>query len=164
MRRALVDVNVVLDVLLGRSPHAASSTACLAAIESRAAEGLLSAHAVTTISCLVERALGRKEARRAVEDLTAIFTIAPVDEAVIRRALALDLVDFEDAVTAAAAEASACEAIVSRDQAGFAGSPVPAIEPALWLALLDEPTAVPPVELQEPPAAYVAKRRRQARR
>ena len=32
MRRVLVDVNVVLDVLLARAPHAAASTACMAAI------------------------------------------------------------------------------------------------------------------------------------
>ena len=35
MKRVLVDVNVVLDVLLARAPHAAASAACLTAIEAR---------------------------------------------------------------------------------------------------------------------------------
>ena len=161
MKRALVDVNVVLDVLLARAPHAATSTACLAAVESNRVEGLLSAHAVTTLAYLAARALGKGGARRAIDDLCAIFAIATVDEAVIRRALALDLADFEDGVTAAAAEAAGCEAIVTRDVAGFKGSPVPALEPVLWLVLLaDRPAGDSDPDLREPESAYGGKRRR----
>ena len=164
MKRALVDVNVVLDVLLARAPHATSATACLAAIESGRFEGLLSAHAVTTVAYLVGRALGKPGARRAIGDLCTIFGIAPVDEGVIRRAIALALADFEDAVTAAAAEASGCEAIITRDATGFAGSPVPALEPALWLALLGESSSdhASDAELREPSGEYGAKRRRRS--
>ena len=161
MKRALVDVNVVLDVLLARAPHAASSTACLAAIETGRVEGFLSAHAVTTIAYLVGRALGNAGARRAIDDLCAIFAIASVDEAVVRRALALDFADFEDAVTAAAAEAADCEAIVTRDVSGFKGSPVAALEPALWLALLAERRpGASASDVREPATGYGGRRRR----
>ncbi len=138
MKRVLVDVNVVLDVLLAHAPHAAASTACLAAIEARRVEGFLSGHAVTTLAYLVGRARGRAEARKVVQDLCALFSIAPVDAAVLQRAIVLPLDDFEDAVTAAAAEAAGCEAILTRDASGFADSPVPGVEPQLWLALIDE--------------------------
>ena len=49
MKRALFDVNVVLDVLLDRKPHVEASAAAWAAVETGAAQGLLAAHAVTTI-------------------------------------------------------------------------------------------------------------------
>lgn len=160
MKKVLVDVNVVLDVLLARAPHAAASTACLAVIEARRVEGFLSAHAVTTLAYLVGRARGKAEARRTVQDLCALFTIAPVDELVIQRAIVLSLDDFEDAVTAAAAEAAGCEAILTRDAAGFADSPVPGVEPALWLALLEaEAAGNPDSEVHEPGAQTLPRRR-----
>lgn len=154
MKRVLVDVNVVLDVLLARAPHVAASTACLAAIETRRVEGCLSGHALTTLAYLVGRARGRGEARKIVQDLCALFTIAPVDAGVIQRAIVLSLDDFEDAVTAAAAEAAGCEAILTRDASGFVESPVPGVEPRLWLALLEqEATTTPEPEVHEPPTS-----------
>lgn len=165
MKRILVDVNVVLDVLLARAPHAAASTACLAAIEARRVEGALSAHAVTTLAYLVGRARGKAEAKKVVQDLCALFTLAPVDAPVIQRAMVLPLDDFEDAVTAATAEASRCEAILTRDGSGFRGSPVPAIEPALWLTLLREAGEnSPDWEVQEPSPGRSSRRRAGSRR
>lgn len=166
MKRVLVDVNVVLDVLLARLPHAAASTACLAAIEARRVEGFLSGHAVTTLAYLVGRSRGRVEARKVVQDLCALFSIAPVDAAVLQRAMVLPLDDFEDAVTAAAAEAAGCEAILTRDASGFADAPVPGVEPQLWLALLEEGAKDPSEsEVHEPraqgfPRGKVGARRR----
>jgi hypothetical protein len=46
------------------------------------------------------------------------------------RALGLGWPDFEDAVCAAAAEASGCQAIVTRDPDGFPDSPVPVVDAA----------------------------------
>ena len=160
MKRLLVDVNVILDLLLAREPHQASAAACLAAVEKGRVEGLISAHAVTTIYYLCRRAIGSDGARLAVEDLLSLCAIAPVDDLVISRALALELSDFEDAVSAAAAEAAGCEAILTRDPAGFVGAPIPALEPAMLLALLAE-------EVREPESQYEgaggARRRRAAR-
>lgn len=165
MKRILVDVNIVLDVLLARAQHASASTACLAAIEARRAEGFLSGHAVTTLAYLVGRGRGKAEARRVVQDLCALFTIAPVDAAVIQRAIVLPLEDFEDAVTAAAAEAAGCEAILTRDASGFVDSPVPAVEPRLWLALLAEGAKdLPESEVHEPRAQVLPRGKVGARR
>ena len=153
MRRVLLDLNVLLDVLLDREPHAEMSAAIWAAIEERRLDGALAAHGLTTIFYLVAKQRGRVAAREVVADLLAVFGIAAVDEVVLRRAVALDLADFEDAVAAAAAEAAACDAIVTRDLSGFRGSPVQALEPLLVLAALD-------AEIHEPAATYGKGRRR----
>jgi predicted nucleic acid-binding protein len=136
--RLLVDVNLVLDVLLERNPHVDASAALWAAVERRALEGLVSAHGVTTVFYLVTRHRDARHARRVVSDLVSVFGIAPVDEQVIRRALALAWSDLEDAVCAAAAEASACDAIVTRDPRGFVDPPIPVLDPASALAWLGE--------------------------
>jgi hypothetical protein len=55
---------------------------------------------------------------------------------VVRRALTFAWPDFEDAVCAAAAEASGCDAIVTRDPGGCPDAPLPVIDPAAALSWL----------------------------
>ncbi len=137
MKRVLVDVNLILDVLLDRRPHVTSASAVWATIEDGRAEGLLAAHAVTTIHYLNAKAVGGRAARETTDALLSVFGVAAVDEGVVRAANALGWKDFEDAVTAAAAQRAKCAAIITRDPKDFKGSPVRVItseEAAAWLA------------------------------
>jgi predicted nucleic acid-binding protein len=137
MTRILVDVNLVLDVLLNRSPHASAASDVWAAVETGRAQGFLSAHAVTTVHYLNTKVVGARPARETTEALLSVFDVAPVDEAVMRSALALAWADFEDAVTAAAAQRARCSAIVTRNPRDFKRSPVRVLTPieaAAWLS------------------------------
>jgi predicted nucleic acid-binding protein len=136
MRRVLLDTNVVLDVLLDRQPYAEASALVWAAVEAGVAEGLLAAHAVTTIHYLVRKEKGNVKARRIVSAILRVFTVAAVDSAVVQEALELSCPDFEDAITAAAARSAGCECIVTRDPRGFRGSPLRALTPEAVLPLL----------------------------
>jgi predicted nucleic acid-binding protein len=136
MRRVLFDINVILDVLLDRKPYADASAAAWAAIEIGIAEGLLAAHAVTTIHYLVRKELGATKAKRIMSAMLRIFGVAAIDGAVIQEALQLSFSDFEDAVTATAARFAGCECIVTRDPKGFRGSPVRSLTPEAVTPLL----------------------------
>ncbi len=136
MRRVLFDTNIVLDVLLDRQPYAEASALVWAAVEAGFAEGLLAAHAVTTIHYLARKEKGNVKARRIVSAILRVFTVAAVDSAVVQEALELPCPDFEDAVTAAAARLAGCECIVTRDPKGFRGSPLRALTPEAVLPLL----------------------------
>lgn len=137
MKRVLLDVNVVLDVLLDRKPFAESASAVWGAVEEGRGEGLLSAHALTTIHYLNTRAVGPREAGLTTDALLSVFDVAPVDRRVLGAALALGWDDFEDAVTAAAAHHAKCDALVTRNPRDFKRSPVTVLAPAeaaAWLA------------------------------
>jgi predicted nucleic acid-binding protein len=95
------------------------AAALWAVIERGQGHGMVSARRVTSIFCLLERACNAAFAREGVERLIGVFAVAPVDDHVVRRALALAWPDFEDAVCAAAAEASGCDALVTRDPDGY---------------------------------------------
>jgi predicted nucleic acid-binding protein len=136
LKRLLLDVNVVLDVLLERSPYFPHAAALWAAIERGKAAGLLAAHAVTIVHYLVAREHDRRRARQALDRLLSVYTVAAVDDAVVRRAMMLAWPDFEDAVTAAAAASAGCDALVSRTPRDFKGSPVPVVDAAAALALI----------------------------
>lgn len=163
MKRILVDVNVALDAVLERRPHAEVAAKIWAAVETRRVIGLVPGHGVTTLFYLFSRARGSDSARRAVAHLLTVFGVAGVSQATLQRALTLGWTDFEDAVCAAAAEAAGCDLIVTRDPAGFPASPVPAVDPPTALALLEREGATGRVS--EPRRApYAAGRRTDPRR
>lgn len=136
MKRVLLDLNVLLDVILDRQPHAVEAGRLWAALEAGGGKGYVPAHGMTTLYYLIEKARGARFARQAVDALLTVFGVARVDDAVLRRAVALGWPDFEDAVCAAAAEAARCDLIASRDPEGFPDSPVRVSEPATALAWL----------------------------
>ncbi len=136
--KILIDLNVVLDVVQERHPHHADS----ARILSRAREGeyiaVFADHAVTTLYYVLRKWKDRATAEQKVDWLLLNFEVGAADKAALRAARSLKLPDFEDAVVAAIAVGNACDRIVTRNAADFAGSPVPAITPASFLNLLDQ--------------------------
>jgi predicted nucleic acid-binding protein len=138
VKRLLLDLNIFLDVILDRRPHADVAAALWAAIERGLGQGMVPAHGVMTIFYILEKAKGTAFARSGVEDLVRVFGVASVDGEVVKKALTLVWPDFEDAVRAAAAEASACDALVTRDPAGYPDPPLPVIDPAAALSWLTE--------------------------
>ena len=138
MKRILFDTNVVLGVLLDRRPYVEARAAAWAAVETGISEGMLAAHAVTTIHYLVRKERGSVKARRIIAAILRVFDVAAVDAAVVQEALQLPFPDFEDAVTAAAARLAGCECIVTRDPKGFRGSPVRSLTPEAVTPLLEK--------------------------
>ena len=137
MKRLLFDVNVILDVLLDRKPFADSASAAWAAVERGDAEGLLSAHAVTTLHYLNAKAVGVRMATTTTEALLSVFEVAPIDEAVLQSAVSLKWQDFEDAVTAAGARRAKCDAVVTRNPRDFKGAAVRILTPAEAVAWIE---------------------------
>ena len=107
-----------------------------AAIETGRAEGFLAAHVITTIHYLLSRQLKDPGAKQVLGALLKLFAIAPVDGSVLQQALHSAGQDFENSVTAAAAQASGCHLIVTRDPKGFRRATLPALTPAQALVLL----------------------------
>lgn len=136
MKRLLLDLNVILDVILDRPSGADAASALWAAIERGQGHGMIPAHGLTTVFYLLEKARGATFARDGVERLIGVFGVAPVNDEVVRRALVFAWPDFEDAVCAAAAEANGCDVIVTRDPDGYRNAPLPVIDPAAALSWL----------------------------
>ncbi len=134
--RLLLDTNVLLDVLLARSPHADAAVRVLAAIEAGVVTGVIGATSVTTIFYLATKAVGVRRAKGHVRTILSLFEIAPVTEAVLSRALELGFADFEDAVVHEAARAARCTGIVTRDAQGFKRAELPVYSPIEFLAVL----------------------------
>ncbi|MDZ7801847.1 MAG: PIN domain-containing protein [Trueperaceae bacterium] len=135
----LIDTNVVLDVLLARAPFAGPAAALFSLVDDGHVHGLLGATTITTVFYLTARARGSRVARRLVDDLLAMFAIAPVDQHVLRSALVLDAEDYEDAVLHEAGTNAGASVVVTRDETGFASLDLPTFTPDEFLAWFSAP-------------------------
>ncbi len=135
--QVLVDLNVIIDVLQNRQPFYEDSAGVVDAVARGEVVGWLAAHSVTTLFYVISRTRNRETAVQAVTSLLEWFTVAKVDDTIIREALSLSWKDFEDAVQMASAGAEGVDYLITRNIKDFQSGPVPVIQPAAFLALLD---------------------------
>jgi predicted nucleic acid-binding protein len=135
MKPVLYDTNVLLDVMLARAPFKDASAAALDLVAKGRVRGFVAGHAITTIAYLLQREHGGGKARAALRHLLSGLEVAPTTDAGVRRALTMDMEDFEDAVCVASAQEAECTAIVTRNPQHFRKANLPAFLPEALVAM-----------------------------
>ncbi len=139
--RVLLDTNILLDVLLNRAGLVDDSEAVILRCEQLDAEMLVAWHGLATAYYLLKRRRTEADALAGVDKILSWAQIADATDTAARRARQLGLADFEDALQAAAAEASRADCIVTRNTADYSRSSVPALTPEEFLRRHPEATA-----------------------
>ncbi|HMO03115.1 MAG TPA: PIN domain-containing protein [Kiritimatiellia bacterium] len=134
--KALLDTNIVLDVLMGRKPHAADAVEVFRLIEQGRVSGLLCATTITTLDYLLSQHLKRTEARKLLAHVLSLFEIATVNRAVLEAAMASRMDNFEDAVLDHAAQHSGADVIVTRYSKDFARGKSKVVDPRQFIVLM----------------------------
>lgn len=132
----LFDTNIVLDVLLDRKPFAEYSLNLFSCVESGKIDGYLGATTITTLTYLLGKSLSTKEVSHVIKKLLKLFQIAPVNHMVLEEALDSGFSDYEDAVLHAAGIHCGVQAIVTRDEKGFAKAQIAVYSPVDLLKVL----------------------------
>jgi predicted nucleic acid-binding protein len=128
--KALVDTNVVLDVLLNQIPFSVNSKAIFDLAEDKRITGYISASSITDIFYIANKKIKDREiVYQAIETLDALFLIVPVTKSTITEALALRWKDFEDAVQFIVAKENGIEYIITRNEADYKTSDIPCKSP-----------------------------------
>lgn len=123
--RILFDTNIILDLLLDRTPFSQDAVALIEQVEMGILTGVLCATTITTIDYLICKAIGKEKARIELEKLMSMFDIAPVNRLVLETALHNGLNDFEDAVIYESAFHHGVQAIISRNLKDFKNIELP---------------------------------------
>ena len=130
-----VDLNVIMDVLLERSGFEASSDV----IQLGEKEGYklyISAHMVTTFGYLLENAkVPRQKIIQSIGWLLNTFTVIPVDDSLLSKALKSNVHDYEDAVVEQAAYLSGSVAIITRNDKDFKTSVIKSLTPEEYMKI-----------------------------
>jgi predicted nucleic acid-binding protein len=123
----VIDSDVLLDVLLGREPHADASSALLLRMEQGVEPVSIAWHTVANVYYVGRGASA--DALSFIVDLVEWVDIAPTDANSVRYAASLEMTDFEDALQVAAARACDAQVIVTRNLRDYEGSPIRAVSP-----------------------------------
>ena len=139
----LLDINVILDVLLDRAPWVTEATEVWDAHHQGRLTAYVASFSIPTIFYVVRRQNDLTEVHEAVRVCLEGLQIAAVGRSTLELARRQAPGDYEDALQIAVALEAGVDAIVTRDPAGFAQSPVRAVTSAELLAQL------PPVVASE---------------
>lgn len=134
--RVLLDTNVILDILLQRHPWLAQAQVIWAASATGAIELCISASTLTDIYYIARKHVGHTAALQAIRSCLDELTVLPVDLECAEDAYHLGSPDFEDSIQTASAARNGVSVIVTRDPAGFRGSPVEVLSPAQMVTRL----------------------------
>jgi predicted nucleic acid-binding protein len=128
--KVLVDTNVVMDVLLRRSPFFQDSFKIFQFIDQERIHGCLSASSITDIFYLLRKDRHNPgEVYQIMDELTALFSVVPVFETTISGALALRWKDFEDAVQYMVAKENGIAYIITRNKTDYEAFDIPCVSP-----------------------------------
>lgn len=128
--KALIDTNVILDVLCDRAPFAEDAQTVFRMCEVKRVEGFISALSVPNIIYIMRKELDTEKISDILEKLTLIFKIADLKGSDLKNAVRLGLADYEDDVQSVCAQRIGADVIVTRNIKDFSGSKVMAITPS----------------------------------
>jgi len=128
--KLLIDTNVVLDVLLKRTPFYTAAANVLELTQQDGVREYISASAVTDIYYIAYRQIRDKTAvRELLKRLLQVVSVAAVSAHEITNALELIWNDFEDSVQYSVALLNEMDGIVTRNPKDYEDAAIPIWEP-----------------------------------
>lgn len=131
--RALIDGNIILDVLQNRVPHVEASSKVWKLCETDLIEGYVSALTFADLVYVMRKELSPEKINAVLKKLMLIFHFTDLSVSDMQKAADLMWSDYEDAVQAATAERIHASVIITRNIRDYRQSAVPAFTPAEFL-------------------------------
>ena len=129
---AVLDLNIVLDVLLERKEFLDSAEIFLLA-ESKKIEAVIPLHGITTVYYFCRKEMSDSIARAQLAKLLKIVSVVSISQNEVESAIASSMDDFEDAIVAETAVTAKADFIITRNVKDFSKSQIPAILPKDFL-------------------------------
>lgn len=136
MIRALLDTDVILDLVLAREPFVDDAAALWLAHEEHRFAAYVASITPINVFYIVRKMKGTDVAREAVDILVTTLHVCTIDQQVLRSASAMPMTDYEDAVQVASAMALQLDSIVTRNTKDYANAAIPVFSPANFLKQL----------------------------
>lgn len=128
--KVLIDTNVILDVLCGRTEFLEASSKVWKYCEVDKLTGVISALSVPNIVYILRKELDPDKTKEIIDRLLLIFNVVELTAEDLRKAAEMKTADYEDAVQMCCAERINADFIVTRNIRDFVSSPVPAVKPS----------------------------------
>ncbi len=126
--KLVLDTDILLDIALQRREFFEDSARLLEWAEGAPGQVAVAWHTLSNLAYLV-----RPDARPFLTELLEFVKVAPTTTQDARRALALTMGDFEDALQVAAAQAFGAAFIITRNLSHYRRAPIPALSPKQFI-------------------------------
>ena len=136
MIKALVDTNVLLDMMVEDRPDSEAAASLFNRALNGDVELAVCAGSLKDVYYIARRELSDDVRRAGIGLFLDVFDVFPVDSVICRIALASDEPDYEDGIVRACAEWWSSDFIVSRDVKAFDASSVPRIDSPGLISIL----------------------------
>ena len=113
--KILIDNNVILDAFLARKTFNTAAEQIMSACAD-VQKGCISTNSLTDIFYVLRKSLDTTTAKAVIRKMMNLFEIITVNEDDCRKALSLNIDDFEDALVVVCARKAGADFIVTRDE------------------------------------------------
>ena len=131
--KALIDGNIILDVLQRREPHIEASSKIWKLCETDQVEGFISALTFADLVYVMRKELTPDRIQEVLKKMALIFRFTDLSVADLTEAAEMKWNDYEDAVQSATAKHVHADCIITRNIRDYLQSTVPAYTPAEFL-------------------------------
>lgn len=134
--RALIDTNIVIDVLAKREKFFEASSKVFKLSEVKQVEGVISAITVPNVVYILRKQLCGEKIGEVLQTLLLIFKVEDLKGGDLLKAEKLKFADYEDALQSVCASRVKADYIITRNVKDFKSSKVKAVTPEDFLDLL----------------------------
>lgn len=116
MRNVFLDTNILMDILSNREPFYKSSSEVYKLGVRKKVNLYTSSNTISTLHYLLKKFIDEDAIRKALDEITDVTKIIPVDYSIIKKSLKSNHKDFEDAIQIVSAQSiNTMDCIITRD-------------------------------------------------
>lgn len=135
MKKVFIDADVIIDLLAKRDPFYRFSAELFTLIDTGTVKGFISPVIVTNLHYILSRLQDKKHAVINLQKLTALVSVLPVNEKIIKLALASEFKDFEDAVQYYTAVENNLKYLITRNKKDYRPADITILSAEEYLSL-----------------------------
>jgi predicted nucleic acid-binding protein len=134
MKNLFLDTNVLMDILANRIPFYESSSKVYKLGLNKKCNLFTSSNTINTLHYLLKKFIGEQDIRKALDEITDIVSVIPVNLDMIKKSLKSNHKDFEDAIQIYSAQSiRGMDCIVTRDLKDYKNSEIQVYTPDQFL-------------------------------
>ena len=134
MKNLFLDTNVLMDILANRIPFYESSSKVYKLGLNKKCNLFTSSNTINTLHYLLKKFIGEQDIRKALDEITDIVSVIPVNLDMIKKSLKSNHKDFEDAIQIYSAQPiKGMDCIVTRDLKDYKNSEIQVYTPDQFL-------------------------------
>ena len=138
MKNVFLDTNILMDILANRQPFYKSSSEVYKIGLSKKIIFYTSSNTISTLHYLLKKFVSEDKIRDALDEITDIVKIIPVDLNIVKKSLKSNHKDFEDAIQIVSAQSiNDMDCIVTRDLKNYKNAEINVFTPDEFLNTLN---------------------------